>query len=107
MGTPATPNADRIKRLASQVDRAAVTAETLNQLIMEAGDGLLTEDELTGLEAALPRLFGLAVEMGVAGKPLTAWSKQEIMRFLVIALRAAVPLRVVSFTLATDDGAPA
>lgn len=79
---------------------------TLDRMLAEIGEGLLTEDELSGLTAALPKLFELATEMNVIGKPISEWSKQEMMRFLVIAVRGAVPLRIVSFTLATDDGAP-
>jgi len=71
---------------------------------MQVGDGLLTEDELSGLEHGLPRLFELATEMGISEKPMVEWSKQEVVRFIAIAVRAAVPLRIVSFTLATDNG---
>lgn len=83
-----------------------VAQATLDQLLVECGDMLLTEDEISGLSAALPRLFTLAEDMGVVEKPLPDWGREEIMRFLTIAVRAAVPLRVVSFTLATDDGSP-
>ncbi len=79
---------------------------TLDQLLIECGDMLLTEDELGGLTRALPKLFELAEDMGCSGKPLDEWGKEEIMRFLTIAIRAAVPLRITTFTLATDDGAP-
>lgn len=88
----------------SNADRKRVAQATLDQLLIEVGDGLLTEDELSGLEAGLPRLFQLAQELGVADKPLSQWSRQEIVRFIAIAVRAAVPLRIVAFTLATDDG---
>jgi hypothetical protein len=85
-------------------DRKRVAQATLDQLLIDCGDMLLTEDEMTGLQGALPKLFELAEDMGCSEKPLSEWSKEEVMRFLVIAIRAAVPLRVVSFTLATDDG---
>ena len=87
-------------------ERKRVAQATLDQLLMQVGDGLLSEDELSGLEHGLGRLFELATEMGISDKPLTEWSKVEVMRFLAIGVRAAVPLRVVSFTLATDDGSP-
>lgn len=77
---------------------------TLDQLLMQVGDGLLTEDELSGLEHGLMRLFELANEMGIAEKPMAEWSKVEAMRLFAIAVRAAVPLRIVSFTLGTDNG---
>lgn len=85
-------------------DRKRVAQATLDQLLVEVGDGLLTEDELSGIECGLSRLFDLATEMGIAEKPLVEWSRQEVVRFIAIAVRAAVPLRIVSFTLATDDG---
>ena len=95
-------------RTQAQIDRLAerkrVAQATLDQLLMQVGDGLLTEDELSGIEHGLPRLFELATEMGIAEKPMTEWSKQEVVRFISIAVRAAVPLRVLSFTIATDDG---
>ena len=97
-----------ISKTSSQIARIAdnkrVAQATLDQLLIECGDMLLTEDEIGGLQAALSRLFSLAEDMGCADKPLTEWSREEVMRFLTIAVRAAVPLRVVSFTLATDDG---
>lgn len=95
-------------RTKAQIDRLSerkrVAQATLDQLLMQVGDGLLTEDELTGLEHGLPRLFELAAEMGITEKPMIEWSKVEVMRFIAIAVRAAVPLRIVSFTLATDNG---
>lgn len=95
-------------RTQAQIDRLSerkrVAQATLDQLLTQVGDGLLTEDELSGLEHGLGRLFELATEMGINEKPLVEWSKVEVMRFLAIAVRAAVPLRIVSFTLATDNG---
>lgn len=94
-------------RTAAQIERMAekrrVAIATLNQALLQVGDGLLTEDELSGLEASLPVLFGLAEEMGITEKPMTEWSKQEIVRLLAVAVRGAVPLRVVGFALATDN----
>lgn len=97
-----------MQRTAAQIDRLSdrkrVAQATLDQLLTQVGDGLLTEDELSGLEYGLGRLFDLATEMGINEKPLVEWSKVEVIRFLAIAVRAAVPLRIVSFTLATDNG---
>jgi len=91
-----------------QVDLAAerlrVAQATLNEALLNVGNAIMTEDEITGMEAALPRLIELAEELRILDKPLNEWSRQEVMRFLAIAVRAAVPLRVVSFALATDDG---
>lgn len=85
-------------------EKRLVAAQTLNEILIESGEGLLTEDEHHGLVAALPRLGDLCVDMRVANKPIGEWSKEEIMRFLTIAVRAAVPLRVMAFTLTTDEG---
>lgn len=93
----------RIERIA---DKKRVAQATLDQLLVECGDMLLTEDEMSGLIAALPRLADLATDMRCIDKPIVDWKREEMMRFLTIAVRAAVPLRVVSFTLATDDGSP-
>lgn len=83
-------------------ERRRVAQATLDELLTEVGEGLLTDDELRGLQASLPKLAELANEMGCTAKPVTQWSRQEMMRFLAIAVRAAVPLRVASFTLATE-----
>lgn len=92
--------------LARVAEKKRVAQATLDQLLIECGEMLLTEDEMAGLSAALPRLFELAEDLGCADKPLSDWEREEVMRFLTIAVRAAVPLRVVSFTLATDAGDP-
>lgn len=59
-------------------------------------DALLREDEASNLLGVLPKLFDVAVEMGVADKPLTEWSREELMRFLALAVRSAMPLLAVS-----------
>lgn len=87
-------------------DRARVVQSALDEALAEIGEGLLTEDELRGLTACLPRLAKLAAEMGCVDKPMGLWKREEMMRFLTIAIRGAVPLRVVTATLLTDDGAP-
>ena len=60
------------------------------------GDGLLREDEAEGLAGALPQLAKLADRMGVLQRPVIEWSKEEMMRFLAMAVRAAVPLISIS-----------
>lgn len=59
----------------------------------DVSDGLLSAEEEGGLTAALPRLASLATELGVMDKPLAAWGREEMLRFLTLAVRAAVPLR--------------
>lgn len=59
-----------------------------------SNDGLLSVDEEGGLKAALPKLARHAEEMGVIGKPLSDWKREEMLSFLTHAVRAAVPLRV-------------
>lgn len=67
------------------------------------GDGLLREDEEANLSAALPKLFDLAQTMSVADKPLTEWRREEVMRFLALAVRTAMPLVTVSHHSADFD----
>lgn len=97
-----------MRRTQNQIDRLAnrrrEAQASLDRALMQVGDGLLTEDELSGLQHGLMRLFELADEMGISTKPMVEWSKVEAMRLFAIAVRAAVPLRIVSFTLATDNG---
>ena len=78
---------------AADAKRAALAA--LDQHVDEISDGLLTEAELTGLRAAMGKLAGLADQMGITEKPVSQWSAQEMLRFLSIAVRAAVPLHLV------------
>lgn len=54
---------------------------------------VLTAEEERGLAVALPQLREFATVAGFIDKPLTDWSRQEVMRFLALAVRAAVPLR--------------
>lgn len=91
----------QVHSLRAERTRAAHAA--LDAALGEIGEGLLTEDELRGLTASLSKLGELAADMGCVDKPINEWSREEMMRFLSIAVRAAVPLRVSSFTLATGD----
>lgn len=62
----------------------------------EIGEGLLSADEEGALTACLPRLAALAETMGVLNAPVSEWKREEIMRFLTLAVRTAVPLRVIT-----------
>jgi len=55
-------------------------------------DTYLRADERDGLEAAMPALAQLADYMGVLNKPIVDWSREQMMRFLAGAVRAAMPL---------------
>jgi hypothetical protein len=57
---------------------------------------LLTADEERYLAHALPQLAAFAEQLGVAQKRISDWSREEMMRFLALAVRAAVPLRSLS-----------
>jgi hypothetical protein len=76
--------------------RAAVAQKGFDHLVAQISDGLLTTDEEAGLRACLPKLAELAEKMGCLEKPLSDWKPEEMMRFLVLAVRSAVPLRSVS-----------
>lgn len=91
------------KQTDEAAERLRVAQATLNDALVNAGNCIMTEDEISGMEAALPRLITLAEELGVLAKPLNEWSRQEVMRFLALGVRAAVPLRIVGFALATDQ----
>lgn len=88
---------------AARAERTRAAHAALDAALAEIGEGLLTDDELNGLTASLPKLGELAADMGCVDKPIGEWSRQEMMRFLSIAVRGAVPLRISSFTLATGD----
>lgn len=68
---------------------------------------ILTAEEERGLVAALPQLRALAEEMGAIDTPLGSWSRVQILRFLAVAVRAAVPLRTLpdheSFRVLNDE----
>jgi hypothetical protein len=75
--------------------RAKVAQAGFDRMVGQISDGLLTTDEEAGLRACLPRLAALAETMGCLEKPLSEWSPEEMLRFLTLAIRAAVPLRTV------------
>jgi len=64
--------------------------------VAEVSDGLLSADEEGGLRACLPRLADLAERMGVLTTPVNEWRPEEMLRFLTLAVRAAVPLRAMT-----------
>lgn len=91
------------KQIGEQAERLRVAQATLNDALAAVGNCIMTEDEITGMEAALPKLIELAGELRILDKPLHDWSRQEVMRFLALGVRAAVPLRIVGFALGTDQ----
>jgi hypothetical protein len=72
---------------------AALTA--FDHHIAQVSEGLLSTEEEGGLRAVLPRLAELAELMGVIDRPVKEWTGPEMMRFLTLAVRAAVPLRQI------------
>lgn len=54
---------------------------------------VLTAEEERGLSASLGALRAWAEQAGCISRPLDDWSREEVMRFLALAVRAAVPLR--------------
>ncbi len=73
--------------------RAKAVNAAFDDYVGKLSDGLLSSEEEGGLLAALPRLFELTEEMGVTARPIGDWSREEMLRFLTCAVRAAVPLR--------------
>ena len=70
---------------------AAVNAHTRDVGLI--GDGLLTDEEAEALAAGLPSLAKLAADMGCDAKPVTEWEREEVLRFLSLAIRLANPIR--------------
>lgn len=56
---------------------------------------ILTAEEERGLACALPQLREFAERMGCISEPLGEWSREQVMRFLALAIRSAVPLRAL------------
>lgn len=84
----------------------AMMAE-LDGHVTTIGDGLLRVDEEIGLKAALPKLAALASEMGVMDKAIIDWSPEEMMRFLALAVRAAMPIsRITHHSADFNDRIP-
>lgn len=75
--------------------RAKVAQAGFDRMVGQISEGLLSTDEEAGLRACLQRLAELAEKMGCLDKPVRDWEPEEIMRFLTLAVRAAVPLRTV------------
>ena len=85
---------------------AAIIA-SLDILAAHPFNEILTAEEERGLATALPSLRAFAETMGCVDEPLGAWTKENVMRFLAMAVRAAVPLRSLpdhhSFREFSDD----
>lgn len=73
---------------------AAIVA-SLAVLAAHPFNEVLTAEEERGLNAALPALRAWAEQAGCIRKPLDDWSREEVLRFLARAVRAAVPLRAL------------
>lgn len=73
----------------------AVIAATLDVLAAHPFNEVLTAEEERGLAASLSALRAWAEQAGVVNKPLGEWEREEIMRFLALAVRCAVPLRAL------------
>lgn len=85
---------------------AAIVA-TLEILSAHPFNEVLTAEEERGLAVALPQLREWATAAGVIDEPLGEWSRDQIMRFLALAVRSAVPLRAApdheAFRLLSDE----
>lgn len=80
----------------TQKDRQdAVIAATTAVLAARPFNEVLTAEEERGLAAALPSLRAFATETGCIDAPLDDWTREQVMRFLALAVRAAVPLRAL------------
>lgn len=75
--------------------RAKAVNAAFDDYVGKLSDGLLSSEEEGGLVAALPRLFELCEVMNVTHRPISEWSREEMLRFLTLAVRAAVPLRQI------------
>ncbi|NBW07979.1 MAG: hypothetical protein EBR82_08125 [Caulobacteraceae bacterium] len=77
--------------------RADATAMVFDRHVASISEGLLSADEEGGIIAVLPRLWALAEEMRVIDKPIADWEREELLRFLTLAIRSAVPLRHINY----------
>jgi len=85
-----------MKARTTQRERQLETIVATTELLASKSfSEVLSVEEERGLAAALPSLRAFAEEMGVIDVPLGEWSREQIMRFLALAVRAAVPLRVL------------
>ena len=84
------------KNASTHKDRqdAAIVATTA-MLAAHPFNEVLTAEEERGLAAALPSLRAWAEQAGCVSEPLGEWSREQVMRFLALAVRAAVPLRTL------------
>ena len=73
----------------------AAIAASLSVLSQHPFNEVLTAEEERGLAVALPSLREWATKAGCIEEPVGAWTKQQVMTFLALAVRAAVPLRAL------------
>ena len=73
----------------------ATIAASITLLSAHPFNEVLTAEEERGLAAALPSLRGWATAEGCINTPMGAWEREQMMRFLALAVRAAVPLRAL------------
>lgn len=83
-------------RYRAQVGASKAAVAAFDAHLSLPGDGLLRADEDEALRTVMPQLANLARQMGVMDKPVIEWSPEEMMRFLAMAVRAALP--IVSIT---------
>lgn len=95
-----------LQRTHKERQDAAIVA-SLDLLSSHPFNEVLTAEEERGLAAGLGNLRALATTMGCIDKPIGEWGRNEIMRFLALAVRAAVPLRTLpdheAFRTLSDD----
>lgn len=73
----------------------ATIVASLSVLSAHPFNEVLTAEEERGLAAALGSLREWATQAGCIDTPLGQWPREQIMRFLALAVRAAVPLRAL------------
>lgn len=73
---------------------AAIVA-TLELLSAHPFNEVLTAEEERGLAVALPALRKWTEDAGLVATPLGEWPRDCVLRFLALAVRAAVPLRAL------------
>lgn len=81
-------------RTQKQRQDTAIVA-SLEVLAAHPFNEVLTAEEERGLAVALPSLRSWAEAAGCIDAPLGEWTKPQIMTFLALAVRAAVPLRAL------------
>ena len=73
----------------------AVIVLTTALLSARPFDEVLTAEEERGLAVALPTIRQWLATAGLLTVPMDDWGKQDVMRFMALVVRAAVPLRVL------------